>query len=206
MPVVWLSLCLIIWLVPMDPHTSHNFGLLAQVAYCYTGMDVLVVVIGATIFQLGAAIEFQFESQVGLLSSLIDGYFSDFVPETSTTGVHTTISLGAAFEAGIGLVVVASIVSTAAGWFVMYAHQRLLHEETFLFPIAAGGEVDEGDAEEGDPEGETSPGRRELPRPPRGTGWLGQGLSFSSSASTFFAPSAASTGDQSMMAERSMML
>lgn len=134
MPVIWLALCLVIWLVPMDPHTSHNFGLLAQVAYCYTGMDVLVVVVLATIFQLGAAVEFQFAAMTGHLDALIANYFADFVPKTSLTGVHTSISLGASFELGIGLVVLAAALGTAAGWTVMWSHSRLLHEETFLFP------------------------------------------------------------------------
>jgi hypothetical protein len=135
MPVLWLCICLVIWLVPMEPQMSHTFGLLAQVAYCYTGMDVLVIVILATIFQLGAAIEFQFSSMTGVLDSLIAGYFVEFVPATSVTGVHTTISLGAAFEVGIGLVVMAALLGTAAGWTVMYTHQRVLHEEMFLFPV-----------------------------------------------------------------------
>jgi len=212
MPVVWLSLCLIIWLVPMDPHTSHNFGLLAQVAYCYTGMDVLVVVIGATIFQLGAAIEFQFESQVWLLSSLIDRYFSEFVPETSRTHVHTTISLGAAFEIGIGLVVVASIVSTAAGWFVMYAHQRLLHEETFLFPVDGQEGLESSDPEDGEGGalGEHSSSQvadlRELPAT-GGLSRLRQGLSFGGSPQSgpSRAPSTTSTDDLAGMRQRVLL-
>jgi hypothetical protein len=135
MPVLWLCICLVIWLVPMEPQMSHTFGLLAQVAYCYTGMDVLVIAILATIFQLGAAIEFQFASMTALLDSVIANYFAEFVPATSVTGVHTTISLGAAFEVGIVLVVVAALLGTAAGWTVMYTHQRVLHEEMFLFPV-----------------------------------------------------------------------
>lgn len=134
MPMLWLCICLVIWLVPMEPKMSHTFGLLAQVAYCYTGMDVLVIVILATIFQLGAAIEFQFASMTSVLDSVIENYFLELVPATSVTGVHTTISLGAAFEVGIALVVIAALLGTAAGWIVMYTHQRVLHEEMFLFP------------------------------------------------------------------------
>ena len=135
MPMIWLALCLVIWLVPLEPHTSHTFGLLAQVAYCYTGMDVLVIVILATIFQLGAAVEFQFSSMTGIVDGLIATYFADLVPATSLTAVHTTISLGAAFQIGIGLVIAAALLGTAAGWMVMYTHQRMLHEEMYIFPV-----------------------------------------------------------------------
>jgi len=45
MPLVWLLLCLVIWLVPMEPATSHTFGLLAQVSVAAGVMIVVVVVV-----------------------------------------------------------------------------------------------------------------------------------------------------------------
>jgi len=57
MPLLWLALCLWIWRVPMERHTSHAFAFVAQTAYCYSAFELVVVVIVMSMFEIGPVVE-----------------------------------------------------------------------------------------------------------------------------------------------------
>jgi len=129
MPLLWLALCLWIWRVPMERHTSHAFAFVAQTAYCYSAFELVVVVIVMSMFEIGPVVEAKLAHVVGPLDWMVAHYFADFYPETTVSHTHTTLSLSAGFEPGMALMALAVGVSYCAGGFVMVAHHRLLHEQ-----------------------------------------------------------------------------
>ncbi|KOO24711.1 hypothetical protein Ctob_005435 [Chrysochromulina tobinii] len=125
LPLLWIVLALIIWLVPMRPDTLRSMLVFAETVYAWASLDVMLVVIAISLLEIDQVAKFILGSECDSLNEMLEHYDSigSLLPgEASCFGVQTTLN------DGFWVCVLAVVASHMCGGFVMTAAHQALDE------------------------------------------------------------------------------
>ena len=125
LPLLWIVLALIIWLVPMRPDTLRSMLVFAETVYAWASLDVMLVVIAISLLEIDQVAKFILGSECDSLNEMLEHYDSigSLLPgEASCFGVQTTLN------DGFWVCVLAVFASHMCGGFVMTAAHQALDE------------------------------------------------------------------------------
>ena len=125
LPLLWIVLALIIWLVPMRPDTLRSMLVFAETVYAWASLDVMLVVIAISLLEIDQVAKFILGSECDSLNEMLEHYDSigSLLPgEASCFGVQTTLN------DGFWVCVLAVFASHMVGGFVMSAAHQALDE------------------------------------------------------------------------------
>lgn len=125
LPLLWVVLVLVVWLVPLRPPKLRALLVVAETVYAWAMLDVLLVVICASLLELDQVAKFTLGDECAGIDRMLQQYdeLGSLLPgEASCFGVQPTL------DSGFWLCLGASIGANLCGGFVMCAAHVALEE------------------------------------------------------------------------------
>jgi len=125
MPLLWLSLLFLVWLLPMSRKQRHRLVAVTEVLHAWSAIDVFMLMVIASRLELNRFAHFLVGHECDGINGAMRRYYADVVPhaEEGCFGANLTVT------AGFALLFVASFLCMATGNFIMYA-ANAAHEQT----------------------------------------------------------------------------
>ena len=122
-PLLWLLLLALLWLVPLHAATQHRLLVAAEIAHAWSALDVFLLTLVASLLELDQFSQFIVGSECDGVNRLLSRYFSPLV-----SGEPRCFVVDAQLEPGVWLLFAASLVSMASGHLVMHGGARALSD------------------------------------------------------------------------------